>query len=155
MHLPQGQDASAVLLVIDGELESWVSYVDSDCGPHGVPEVSKILTRRISRLTVGHTIGEMDRVLNRPYLASVIVSSDGCELVQLSDTTLAEILHRRKGLALHIARLALASDHLFPSALQFARHSWHGAGSSLQAHDGASADGEAAALCRSAVFVSR
>ena len=151
--LSQGQDSGAVLLVIEGELESWVSYVDSDCGPHGVPEVSKLLSRRICTLTVGDTIGDVDRVLRRPNLASVIVSSDSCQLVQLSEAALSDILERREGLVPKMARLALAHEHHLLDASQVAGHGSHGAG--LLTHDQAGASGEAAALCSSAVFVSR
>jgi hypothetical protein len=63
------------------ELESWVSHVKVS-GSEGDGGVTKLLTRRVQTLMPGHTIGDVDFVLRRPHLTSVIVKSPKCELVR-------------------------------------------------------------------------
>lgn len=65
------------------ELEMWVSHVRGE-GKDGDGEVSKMITQRLRTLSQGDTIGDVDLTLRRTHLASVIVSSDTCELVHTS-----------------------------------------------------------------------
>lgn len=61
----------------------WVSHVRGE-GKDGDGEVSKMITQHLRTLWQGDTIGDVDLALRRTNLASVIVSSDTCELVHMS-----------------------------------------------------------------------
>ena len=150
MVCKQGDMASSVLLVIDGELEMWVSHVRGQGGDvHG--EVRKVLTRRILTLAPGCTIGDIDFILRRPHLASVIVSSDTCSLVEISQFALKELLDRRKDLVKQVTRQSLLQEAPMLDGLPFP-----GQSDIISQHAALLTDfdsaGEVAALCETGIF---
>lgn len=150
MVCKQGDMASSVLLVIDGELEMWVSHVRGQGGDvHG--EVRKVLTRRILTLAPGCTIGDIDFILRRPHLASVIVSSDTCSLVEISQFALKELLDRRKDLVKQVTRQSLLQETPMLDGLPFP-----GQSDIISQHAALLTDfdsaGEVAALCKTGIF---
>ncbi len=150
MVCKQGDLASSVLLVIDGELEMWVSHVRGQGGDvHG--EVRKVLTRRILTLVPGCTIGDIDFILRRPHLASVIVSSDTCSLVEISQFALQELLDRRKDLVKQVTRQSLLQEAPMLDGLPFP-----GQSDIISQHAALLTDidsaGEVAALCETGIF---
>jgi CRP-like cAMP-binding protein len=127
----------------------WVSHVRGE-GEDGDGEVSKMLTRRLQTIEAGHTIGDVDMILRRPHLASVIVSSAQCELVEISTSALRELVDKNKMLVKQITRQALLEEGALFSSLPFpgSRQRSEHAGFLTDAQ----AAGEVAALCTSAVF---
>ncbi len=150
MVCKQGDMASSVLLLIDGELEMWVSHIRGQGGDvHG--EVRKVLTRRILTLAPGCTIGDIDFILRRPHLASVIVSSDTCSLVEISQFALKELLDRRKDLVKQVTRQSLLQEAPMLDGLPFP-----GQSDIISQHAALLTDfdsaGEVAALCEMGIF---
>jgi len=150
MICKQGDMASSVLLVIDGELEMWVSHVRGQGGDvHG--EVRKVLTRRILTLAPGCTIGDIDFILRRPHLASVIVSSNTCSLVEISQFALKELLDRRKDLVKQVTRKSLLQEAPMLDGLPFP-----GQNDMISEHAALLTDFdsacEVAALCETGIF---
>ena len=132
------------------ELEMWVSHVRGE-GQDGDGEVSKMLTRRLQTIKAGHTIGDVDMILRRPHLASVIVSSAHCELVEISASALRELVNGNKMLVKQITRQALLEEGSLFSGLPFpGSHQPRSQHAALLTD--AQAAGEVAALCDTAVF---
>jgi len=113
----QGDVATSVYLVLDGELEMWVSHVRGAHGGQETGHVSKMLTRRIQTLEAGDSIGDVDAVLQATYMASIIVSSTSCSLAQVPQTALRAVLHQRPDVIQKMTRHALLEAPIFNPVL--------------------------------------
>jgi len=113
----QGDVATSVYLVLDGELEMWVSHVRGAHVGHETGHVSKMLTRRIQTLEPGDSIGDVDAVLQSRYMASIIVSSTTCSLAQVPQSALRAVLHERADVVQKMTRHALLEAPIFNSVL--------------------------------------
>ena len=110
----QGTEVAKVWLVISGEIELWVSHARVD---RGGQEVEMMMTSCIHTVQPGETIGDVDFVLRRPHLASAIVRSDHCRLVEMCTVTLKRMLIKYPAMDKNMMKQSLHERSLLSTAL--------------------------------------
>ena len=110
----QGTEVAKVWLVISGEIELWVSHARVD---RGGQQVEMMMTSCIHTVQPGETIGDVDFVLRRPHLASAIVRSDNCQLVEMCTVTLKQMLMKYPAMGTNMMKQSLHERSLLSTAL--------------------------------------
>ena len=110
----QGTEVAKVWLVISGEIELWVSHARVD---RGGQEVEMMMTSCIHTVQPGETIGDVDFVLRRPHLASAVVRSDHCRLVEMCTVTLKRMLIKYPAMDKNMMKQSLHERSLLSTAL--------------------------------------